>query len=127
MKYTWFGFRQDIIVSLGLDIKDLAIYRYLIDFYHSNKMKKILFNNKEYVWVNYNYFVEENPIFNIKKRALADRLKKLCEAKLLDSYLEKNAQGTYTYYSINGDMLDILQSGSTKAKAKEIEDNHVPF
>ncbi|MCK9281507.1 MAG: hypothetical protein M0P71_12855 [Melioribacteraceae bacterium] len=98
MKYTIEGLQQSKLLEWKLDSADAVIIRFLIDFFHTEKMKKLEVNGARYFWVHYKTILEEIPILNIAKAALANRFKKYVDCNLMDFYLEKSAQGTYTYY-----------------------------
>ena len=100
MKYTIEGFNQEKALELNLDLKDLHILRWILDF--QPNMKKEIIDNKEYCWINYDYLIKDVPIIGIdNKRALARRLDKLCNIDLLSKKVIKNKLGTYTYFTVN--------------------------
>ena len=81
MKYTIEGFNQIEVIKLGnLDIVDLVILRWIVDF--EPKMTKKEIDNEIYFWVNYHSLLEALPILNIKKLALYRRLEKMCDADM---------------------------------------------
>lgn len=108
MKYTIEGFSQEKLVEYGLDAKDAILLRWIVDFYNTGKMKIYELEGKRYFWVHYKTLIKEIPILNIKKRALATRMQKMCDCKLLEFYLEKTTQGTYTYYRFIENALEQL-------------------
>ena len=55
MKYTIHGYSQEKSIENGLDYLDLGILRWIQDFYPA--MKKTIFQNKEYGWFSYSYFL----------------------------------------------------------------------
>ena len=102
MKYTVMGFSQKSIVDLNssgfkIDVADLAILRWLVDFAHTEKMVKVVDGGKTYYWVNYQAVLDDLPILNIGRRMLAVRLQKMADAGILCSSLKKNC-GTFTLY-----------------------------
>lgn len=105
MKYTIEGFSQvaalkfkDIIggKTIQIDITDLSILRWLVDFYP--KMPKMEIDGNSYVWISYKALLNDMPLLDIKKVALANRLKKMAYFGILDFKLLTNGN-TYTYYS----------------------------
>ena len=102
MKYTIFGFNQAVAIHFNLSIEDLAILRFLVDFKDSGELEKKIIKGAEYVWINYDIILKEFPILAIGKRALAERIKRLCGEKcdLLESYLQKNKTGTKTFFRV---------------------------
>lgn len=100
MKYTYFGFSQAKAVELELDLVDLAILRYFIDFKDSGSMVIEIIENEPYYWVKYDSFREANPILGVNSnRALSRRMKKLIDKKVLKKHIKKR-NGTYTFYGI---------------------------
>lgn len=102
MKYTIMGFSQQGIVDLissghKIDVADLLILRWLVDFSHTDKMAKVVDGGKTYYWVSYKSVLDDLPILNIGRRMLAVRLQRMADAGILCSSLKKNG-GTFTLY-----------------------------
>lgn len=110
MKYTINGFSQKILVDKGLDSTDANILRWIIDFRGTGRMKTIMRDDKSYFWIDYQTLLDDMPILNIKRRAIAARLQKLCDANILEFYLDKTKNGTFTYYHVVSDTLELLLS-----------------
>ena len=134
MKYTVEGFSQSEackfkdkieikkgnkvkLVEIKIDCTDLVILRWIVDFYPS--MIKLNFDNKEYVWINYNTLLKEMPLLDIKKQALADRLQKLCHFKILERKTIKQG-GTFSYYSF-GENYDKLIRSTTEGECSQLQ------
>ena len=98
MKFTILGYNQDQAIKFNLDLVDLTILRYFIDFRDTEEMICKIINDKPYYWVNYESLIKEIPIIGINNKiALRRRLKKLEENKILiHSCIKEN--GTYSYY-----------------------------
>ena len=110
MKYTYFGFSQARAVELDLDLVDLAILRYFIDFKDSGSMVIEIVEGEPYYWVRYENLREANPILGINSnRALSRRLKKLIDSKVLKKHLKKKG-GTYTFYAIGENYKTLIDS-----------------
>ena len=135
MKYTVEGFSQSEackfkdkieikkgnkvkLVEIKIDCTDLVILRWIVDFYPS--MIKLNFDNKEYVWINYNTLLKEMPLLDIKKQALADRLQKLCHFKILERKTIKQG-GTFSYYSF-GENYDKLIRSTTEGECSQLHE-----
>ena len=74
MKYTMLGFSQQIAADYGLDLNDLAILRWFVDFKESGNMRSMEIDGDVYYWV----FYEKNIrriIYNkiAKKRSPNDK------------------------------------------------------
>lgn len=111
MKYTILGFNQKKAIELGLDLDDLLILRWFIDFYHSGNMLKVMVNQKEYVWVNYSKLIEDIPIIGIKKDSVYRKLKNLCKSGLMEHECLKQG-GTFSIYRLMPDYEMLLSSGN---------------
>ena len=86
-------------VAYGLDMNDLILLRWFVDFRNTDRMEEKIFDGKVYYWVNYEKVIADLPILKINNKiVLRRRLKKLCDCKVLDFHLEKNSKGTFTYY-----------------------------
>lgn len=96
------GFSQKSVVDMinaghKIDVSDLAILRWLVDFSHTDKMVKVVDGGKTYYWVNYQSVLDDLPILNIGRRMLAVRLQRMVDAGILCSSLKRNG-GTFTLY-----------------------------
>lgn len=123
MKYTIMGFSQNAVVELinagyKIDIADLAILRWLVDFSHAEKMVKVVDGGKTYYWVNYQSVLDDLPVLNIGRRMLAVRLQKMADAGILCSSLKKNG-GTFTLYGF-GPKYETLISQDISGDAKKL-------
>ena len=99
MKLSILDYHQKFAVSFGLDVNDLLLLKWFIDFRNTDRMDEVVFDEKIYYWVNYKKVIEDLPILKIKnKEALRRRFKKLCDCNVLEFRLEKNTKGTFTYY-----------------------------
>lgn len=108
MKYTIEGFNQREVIKLGnLDIVDLVILRWIVDF--EPKMAKKEIDGEIYFWVNYHSLLEALPILNIKKLALYRRLEKMCDADVLKHKNVKD-KGNYSYYTFGNNYLKLISS-----------------
>jgi hypothetical protein len=109
MKYTIEGFSQNVMMELGFDCVDAVILRWIVDFFNTGKMKHLVYEGKAYVWINYQYVLDSLPLLGItNRRVLARRLDRICESGLMESTIEKSAQGTYTYFRFVEDVLESM-------------------
>lgn len=109
MKYTIEGFDQRTALEYGLDVADLVILRWFVDFMHSNRIAKVQHEGKEYCWIKYDGLLSDMPILGIKKKMLAIRLKKLVDAGVL-SHVTKKDGGTYSLYAIGENYINLINS-----------------
>ena len=115
MKYTYFGFSQRAAVDMGLDLVDLAILRYFVDFKDSGYMVTETVNSETYYWVKYEALIKANPILGINsKRTLARRLKSMADKGVLKRYVKRSG-GVFTFYTI-GDQYSRLIDDRFTAK-----------
>lgn len=109
MKYTIEGFSQEAALSMQttitengntktikLDIVDLTILRWIVDFYP--RMKKTIIDGEEYVWFDYSAFVEDMPLLGLSKQSLYKRCIKMGQLGIL-KHKTIRSNGTYSYYS----------------------------
>jgi len=110
MKYTIHGYSQEKSIESGLDYLDLGILRWIQDFYPA--MKKTIFQNKEYGWFSYSYFLNELPIIGINTKAgLRKRIDKIIEKGFIDRTCIKDADdklGTRSWIRLTEKMLIII-------------------
>ena len=110
MKYTLEGFSQEAALSMRatitengttktikLDLIDLTIIRWIIDFYPN--MKKTIIEGAEYVWLDYSTFVEDMPLLGLSKQSLYKRCTKMVQLGVLNHATVRNG-GTFSYYSL---------------------------
>ena len=70
MKYTMLGFSQQIAADYGLDLNDLAILRWFVDFKESGNMRSMEIDRNVYYWVLYEKIPEELFIIKLQKSAV---------------------------------------------------------
>ena len=117
MKYTIEGFNQKEAIELGnLDVIDLVILRWIVDFEPNMAKKEI--DGEVYFWVNYQSLLEALPILNIQKLALYRRLEKMCNVGI---FKHKNVKdkGNYSYYSFGDNYTKLI---SQKIEPSIVED-----
>jgi hypothetical protein len=110
MKYTIHGYSQEKSIENGLDYLDLGILRWIQDFYPA--MKKTIFQNKEYGWFSYSYFLNELPIIGINTKAgLRKRIDKIIEKGFIERTCIKDTDdklGTRSWIRLTEKMLIII-------------------
>ena len=98
MKYTIEGFSQVESVRIGLDVKDLVLLRWIVDFYNTGCMSIHLFEGVPFFWINYQYVLRELPVLGISsKDVLARRMKRMAKIGLLEARVFESA-GHRTYF-----------------------------
>jgi hypothetical protein len=112
MKYTIEGLSQAEAIRIGLDLKDLVLLRWIVDFYSTGKMETHVFGDKHYFWINYQKVVEELPLLGIKsKDVLARRMRHIEQCGILEFNCFEGA-GCRTYYRFREDALSRMISDS---------------
>ncbi len=82
---------------LKLDVNDLTILRWLVDFSHTGKMETISIEHNVYYWVSYNKVIDDLPLLNIGKDMLYRRLKKMVELEILTYYSKAGGQAYFGF------------------------------
>jgi hypothetical protein len=118
MKYTIMGFSQEVALFNGLDINDLSILRWIVDFYP--KMMRVEIEGGQYVWVNYTALTEDMPLLGMKKDALYRRLQKMVEAGVLKHKTVKQG-GTYSYYSFGANYPSLIETKKQEGTVQKSE------
>jgi len=128
MKYTIFGFNQNLLCQTGLDLEDSLILQWFIDFYSTGGMvsEKPPGEQKYYfVWLNYQYLLDDLPILKIKKDSLYRRFKKYCNLGILRHWTKKKG-GTYSFYCPNMEFFHKLKYSTVRKKAKKQQKDPIP-
>lgn len=124
MKFTILGFSQERVLSLAktirdkndkdktiqLDVTDLLIIREVADFMNRKKIIKYSFEDKTFFSVKYSAIMEDLPILNIKKQALADRIDKIAMLGVLEKKVVKDSNGTFTLFRIGEEYEKLIYS-----------------
>src|SRR5690606_216732 len=100
MKYNIHINQKTIVENkIDIDLKDAVILEFLKSMPLSDKIKKIILDNRVYFWVNYTYLIKENPLLGIKAAdSLYRRMTKLVSLGLLDVHPD-NQKLNRGYYS----------------------------
>lgn len=123
MKYTMLGFNQEEAIKMNLDLIDLAILRYFVDFRDTNKMVMEIIDDKPFYWIDYKTLIESIPIINIKsKDVLRRRLKKLEDKNILLHFCKKD-KGTYSFYAIGPEYEKLLEGATEKSNGTTQKSN----
>lgn len=126
MKFTIMGFAQEKILEFNLDLTDVMILRWFVDFKDSQQMKKIIFEENMYYWINYDYLIQEIPVIKINsKDVLRRRLKKLEDCKVLKSKCIKNFHGSMTYYTITENYTALIKKNNHPTQKSLAPDSKV--
>lgn len=126
MKFTIMGFSQKAVLDIiesgyKIDVTDLAILRWFVDFCNTDKMSKTIENNKIYYWINYQTLLQDMPILNIKQRMLYTRLQKMVDAGIL-IHRTKKAGGTYSMYGFGENYSKLIEKYFSQDEVQNIAD-----
>ena len=109
MKYTMLGFSQQIAADYGLDLNDLAILRWFVDFKESGNMRSMKIDGDVYYWVFYEKISEELFIIKLQKSAIYKRLKKMCDCDILKKKTV-SCGGNYSYFALGENYQELIKS-----------------
>lgn len=118
MQYSFLGFSVKNIMEFNLDIKDLAILRYFIDFKDSGRMNYEIIDGEKYYWVSYQSFAKEMPYLGLEKRSVMARMLKLRDMGILDHYTKKEG-GTFSYFKLGNKFYDLFDNNKNEAKSND--------
>lgn len=127
MKYTLEGFSQEAALSIRatiteddrtktikLDLTDLTILRWIVDFYPN--MKKTIIDGEEYAWVNYATFIEDMPLLGLSKQSLYKRCMKMVQLGVL-KHKTVRSDGTYSCYGFGPEYPRLISTPHNAAQA----------
>lgn len=138
MKYSVLGFCQEEVcklrrteltkkgkeISVRIDISDLAILKVIGDMSNRTSIKKVTINDKIYSWITYDKILQDLPILDIKKQALAERIDKLQSFGLVEKITEKTkGVGTFTYIRTGKEYENLLYKEKQENSQKHTDDN----
>lgn len=109
MKYTMLGFSQQIAADYGLDLNDLAILRWFVDFKESGNMRSMEIYGYVYYWVFHEKISEELFIIKLQKSAIYKRLKKMCDCNILKKKTI-SCGGNYSYFALGENYQELIKS-----------------
>ncbi|MGO0882428.1 hypothetical protein ACTPDI_06545 [Clostridioides difficile] len=122
MKYTILGFSQKKAVELGLNIRDLLILRWFVDFLGSGRMSRKVIEGIEYYWIDYSGVIEELPILYTEKQDTIYRiLKKLDKLDILEHATLKQG-GTWSYYKLGYRYIELISNTKSYQHVGNISD-----
>lgn len=114
MKYTIEGFSQEEAIKIGLDVIDLALLRWIIDFHSTGAMEMRHFEEKSFFWVCYDALLRDMPILGINNNtSLGRRFKRMVKSGLLEFRIFQTKHGSKSFYMFNPDCLTKLLSKKT--------------
>lgn len=119
MKYTLFGFSQAKAIEYELDVNDLMILRWFVDYKDTGRMAKKIINEDIYYWIKYEAIIEDFPITNWKKDTVYRRFKKLVSKGILKHETIKQC-GVWSYYSLGDNYIHLIDDGK-KIKTEKDE------
>lgn len=127
MKYTLEGFSQEAALNMRttvtdngrtktikLDLIDLTILRWIVDFYPS--MKKTIIEGVEYAWLDYKSFVEDMPLLGLSNQSLYKRCMKMVQLGVL-THKTLRSGGTFSYYGFGPEYQRLVNGRHTATQA----------
>ena len=125
MKYNIEGLDQRIAIEFGLDVVDLVLLRWFVDFSVTNKMRRLVEGGEIYYWIDYKSVIKELPILDIKKVAVARRFQAMASKGVLIHKTHKDG-GTFSYYGFSDDFSYLLYEPDPSTSKYEGYDFKVP-
>lgn len=136
MKYTIEGFSQEAALAMQttitengntktikLDIVDLTILRWIVDFYPN--MKKTIIDGTEYAWVDYTAFIEDMPLLGLSNQSLYKRCIKMVQLGVL-KHKTVRSKGTFSYYGFGPEYPRLVSSSNKTAHAPASTPTNAP-
>ncbi len=117
MKYTIMGFSQKAAFDFKLDLTDLCILRWFVDFKDSGNMRYAIVDDEKYYWIFYKKLIEEIYVLYLGRDSIYRRLKKLCDAKVLKRKTIRYG-GNYTYYTLGENYVHLIRFQPDKKISK---------
>ncbi len=99
MKYTILGFSQQRLLELRLGMDEAMILRWFIDFQSTGKMRKVLMEGREWMWVSYAGVLEAIPIVGGSPKTISRRFDNLERAGVLEHTTFREG-GVFSVYRI---------------------------
>lgn len=99
---------------IKLDLIDLTIIRWIVDFYPN--MKKVLIDGTEYVWLDYSTFVEDMPLLALSNQSLYKRCMKMVRLGVL-KHKTVRSKGTFSYYAFGPEYSRLVGGHNRAAQA----------
>lgn len=114
MKYSITGFSQEKVIAIAktvkdkqgrektyrLDATDLLILQEMADFMNRKKIIKHIIDDEEYFSIRYDAILEDLPILDMQKRALRDRVEKICLLGILERRVIKDSTGSWAVFRL---------------------------
>ena len=111
MKYTIMGFSQEKLIEYNMDLTDVCILRYFVDFKDSGEMVKEIYKDEIYYWINYAKLREAIPIINISSNdVIRRRLRELQLKGILIHYTRNDFRGTYSFYNLGQNYKNLIHT-----------------
>ncbi len=136
MKYTIEGFSQEAALAMQatttengntktikLDIVDLMILRWIVDFYPN--MKKTIIDGTEYAWLDYTAFVEDMPLLGLSNQSLYKRCIKMVHLGVL-KHKTVRSKGTFAYYGFGPEYPRLVGCNNKEANTPASTPTHTP-
>lgn len=136
MKYTIEGFSQEAALAMKttitengntktikLDIVDLTILRWIVDFYPN--MKKTIIDGTEYAWLDYTAFIEDMPLLGLSNQSLYKRCIKMVQLGIL-KHKTVRSKGTFSYYGFGPEYPRLVSCSNKTTNAPASTPTHTP-
>ena len=91
-----FEFEQETLVKLDLNLKEILLLHYMVQFFSWDNIKKIYYENERYCFITYKKIKNDLPILNISERQIRRMFENL-ESKNVIKRFTKIKNHLYIY------------------------------
>lgn len=126
-KFKPFGFNQNKILEIGLNLDDCLILRAILNFYSSNKSEYIIHKNNKYVWLNQTELLNYLPIIG-SRSTLMRKLKHYLNIGLIDKVLKhrkNNVKGNFYFIKPTIKINSLTKSNNEIPPITSVEDDNI--
>lgn len=117
MQYSFLGFSVTKMMELNLDMKDIAILRYFVDFKDTGRMHFEIVKGNKYYWVNYRTMEKEMPYLCLGKKTIMTRMLRLRDLGILLHYTKKEG-GTFSFFALGSKYIELINKNTNKEESK---------
>lgn len=95
-----FEFEQETLIKLDLNLKEILLLHYMVQFFSYQNIRTAYFEKKRYCLITYKKIIADLPILKINKRQIGRMLEKLESKKVIQKH-KLIKQNMYIYIDYN--------------------------
>ncbi|MCR8744364.1 hypothetical protein [Romboutsia lituseburensis] len=119
MKNTIHGFNQRKALELELDLKQLIILRWFVDYKDTGKMNSKMFDDDKYYWIKYEGIIDALPILKTTSHDTIYRyLKKMSKVGVLKHRTLKQG-GIWSYFTLGDRYKELIDDSYMVGKKSD--------